>query len=180
MAGTSHADTYTFAGMTDLGRSPAIVAPIITTSPVPGIITCNTPINSGPQHFIVNAAFAALNRWVTRGKAPKPAPRLDVSAGPPITIARDANGNAIGGIRTPQVDVPIATFTGLQSGSILCLLFGTTTPFDAAKLASIYPTHRAFVFSYRKAVNQAVKSGHILQPDPKLMRQWADGSDIGG
>lgn len=41
-------------------------------------------------------------------------------------------------------------------------------------------THRAFVFSYRKAVSQAVKSGHILQPDAKLMRRWADGSDIGG
>jgi hypothetical protein len=138
------------------------------------------PINSGPQHFIVNAAFAALDRWVTRGKAPWPAPRLDVGAGPSIMIARDAFGNAMGGIRTPQVDVPIATFTGLQSGSILCLLFGTTTPFDAARLASLYPTHRAFVFSYRKAVSHAVKSGHILQPDAKLMRRWADGSDIGG
>ena len=49
-----------------------------------------------------------------------------------------------------------------------------------AKLTSIYLTHRAFVFSYRKAVNQAVKSGHILQPDARLMRQWADGSNIGG
>jgi hypothetical protein len=49
-----------------------------------------------------------------------------------------------------------------------------------AKLTSICPTHRAFVFSYRKAVNQAVKSGHIPQPDAKLMRQSAEGSDIGG
>jgi hypothetical protein len=39
---------------------------------------------------------------------------------------------------------------------------------------------RAFVFSYRKAVNQAVKSRHILQPDANLMPQWADGTDIGG
>jgi hypothetical protein len=180
MAGTSHADTYTITGMSDLGRSPEIVALLLTASPIPGIVTCDTPINSGPQHFIVNAAFAALNRWVTRGKAPRPAPRLDVSAGPPITIARDASGNAIGGIRTPQVDVPIATFTGLQSGSILCGLFGTTTPFDAAKLASLYPTHRAFVFSYKKSVNRAVKSGVILKPDARLMKQWAAGSNIGG
>jgi hypothetical protein len=83
-------------------------------------------------------SFAALDRWVSRWKPPGPAPRLAVSAGPPTTIARDASG----GIRTPQVDVPIATFTGLPSGSIFCLLFGTTTPFDAARLASLYPTHR--------------------------------------
>jgi len=179
MAGTSHADTYTVGGTTDLGRSPDVVALTVTTSPIAGT-TCDAPINSGPQHFIVNAAFAALDRWVSRGKPPKPAPRLDVSAGPPITIARDASGNAIGGIRTPQVDVPIATFTGLQSGSVLCLLFGTTTPFDAAKLASLYPTHRAFVFSYKKSVNRAVKSGVILKPDARLLKQWAAGSDIGG
>jgi hypothetical protein len=29
-------------------------------------------------------------------------------------------------------------------------------------------------------VNQAVKSGFILQADARLMRQWADGSDIRG
>ena len=77
------------------------------------------------------------------------------------------------------MDVPIAPFTGVQSGPILWLLFGTTA-LRCGQLTSICPTHRAFVFSYRKAVNQAVKRGYILQPDAKLMRQWADGSDIGG
>ena len=180
MAGTSHADTYTIGGASDLGRSPDIVAPVITTMPVPGLISCSEPINSGPQHFILGAAFAAIDRWVTRGRAPKPAPRLDVSAGPPITIAQDAFGNAIGGIRTPQVDVPIAAFGGVQSGSVLCALFGTTTPFDTSQLDTLYPTHRAFLFSYRKAVNRALRSGFILKPDAKLMRQWAAGADIGG
>ncbi len=117
---------------------------------------------------------------MTHGRAPKPAPRLDVSAGPPITIAQDAFGNAIGGIRTPQVDVPIAAFGGVQSGSVLCALFGTTTPFDTSQLDTLYPTHRAFLFSYRKAVNRALRSGFILKPDAKLMRQWAAGADIGG
>ena len=180
MAGTSHADTYTIGGAGDLGRSPDIVAPVITTMPVPGLITCSQPINSGPQHFILGAAFDAIDRWVTRGRAPKPAPRLDVSAGPPITIAQDAFGNAIGGIRTPQVDVPIAAFGGEQAGQLFCVLFGTTTPFSASQLATLYPTHQAFVFSYRKAVNRALRSGFILKPDAKLMRQWAAGADVGG
>src|SRR5262245_746685 len=180
MAGTAHADTYTLGGGGDLGRSPDIVAPVITNTPLPGLISCGEPINSGPQHFILNAAFIALDRWVTHGKAPKPAPRLDVSAGPPVTIAQDAFGNAIGGIRTPQVDVPIAAFGGVQSGSVLCVLFGTTTPLDASQLATLYPTHRAFEFSYRKAVNRALRSGFILKPDAKLMRQWAASADIGG
>ena len=180
VAGTAHADAYTTAGQTDLGNSPDVVALMVTTTPVPGIITCKLPVNAGPQHFVLNAAFAAINRWVASGKPPKPAPRLEVT-GPPAVIARDANGNAIGGIRTPQVDVPIAAFADTQTGSsITCLLFGTTTPFDASKLASLYPTHRAFVAAYKKAANRAVKRGFLRGPDAKLMKQWAASSDIGG
>jgi hypothetical protein len=180
VAGTSHADAYTTGGQADLGMSPDIVALMVTNSPVPGIVTCNLPVNAGPQHFVLNAAFAALNRWVVSGKPPKVAPRLEVM-GSPAAIARDANGNAIGGIRTPQVDVPIAAFGETQYGSsITCLLFGTTTPFDASKLASLYPTHRAFVAAYKKAANRAVKRGFVRGPDAKLMKQWAVSSDIGG
>jgi hypothetical protein len=180
VAGTSHADAYSLVkGSGDKGTSPSINDLVVTATPVPGIITCGTPINSGPQHFVVNAAFAALDRWVRHGKAPKAAPRLDVS-GPPVAIAHDANGVARGGIRTPQVDVPIAAFTGEQSGSLICRLFGTTTPFDAAKLASLYPTHRAFVAAYTKAVRKAQRKGFLLAPDAKLLRQWAAGTSIGG
>lgn len=181
VAGSSHADTYTsVTGPGDLGTSPSIGNLVVTTAPVPGIIDCGTPINAGPQHFVVNAAFAALDRWVRSGRPPRPAPRLDVAAGPPVAIVRDANGNALGGIRTPQVDVPIAAFTGQQSGSILCQLFGTTTPLDASMLARLYPTHHAFVSAYLRALARAVRHGWILHPDAKLLRAWAKGSSIGG
>jgi hypothetical protein len=179
IAGTAHADAYTLAGQTDLGDSPDVVELVITAEPVPGIVTCNQPVNAGPQHFVVNAAFAALNRWVASGKPPKSAPRLETSGA--SMLARDANGNALGGIRTPQVDVPIATLGDQQLGAgILCQLFGTTTPFDAAKLAALYPSHRAFVAAYKKAANRAVKRGFLRAPDAKLMKQWAAASDIGG
>jgi hypothetical protein len=181
VAGTSHADVYLIdlaVGATDLGTSPDIVAPIITNAPIPGIITCAMPINSGPQHFVLNAAFAALNRWVRHGRPPKVAPRLDVAAGPPPAIMHDAHGNALGGIRTPEVDAPIATFTGEQSGSIICAILGTTTPFDAATLASLYPTHDAFVAAYGKSLKRAVRSGFLLRPDANLIREWAQSAAI--
>src|SRR5205823_12171072 len=127
-----------------LGTSPDTVAPIIPAAPTPGIIVCGKPVNSGPQHFVLNAAFAALHHWVRRGRIPHAAAPLEVAAGPPVTIMTDAHGNALGGVRTPQVDVPIATFTGQQPGAILCQLLGTTALFDAATLASLYPDHDAF------------------------------------
>jgi len=182
VAGTAHYDTYGLGvGTTDVGTSPDIAAVVIMTDAAGGMIHCNTPVNSGPLHYVLNAALNKLIRWVRTGKAPKSAPRLDVSAGPPITIQRDQHGNALGGIRTPWVDVPIATFTGQQSGgSILCLIFGTTTLFDAPTLAALYPTHKAFTSAYDKALKRAVKKGWILEPDAKLIKKWAAGSNIGG
>ena len=180
VAGTAHADTYLLVtGGADLGHSPAAADIVITPAPVPGIITCGTPINSGPQHFVLNAAFAALDRWVRTGKPPARAPRLRVAAGPPRTITRDARGNALGGIRTPQVDVPIAAFTGEQNGSIICRLFGTTTLFDAATLASLYRSHRVYVARFDKATRNAVRAGVLLKADAKLLKRWARGSNVG-
>src|SRR5262249_42629164 len=118
-------------------------------------------------------------RWIRVGKPPGPAPRLDVAVGPSVTIVRDGNGNASGGIRTPQVDVPIAAFTGGQGGTFLCMLAGTTTPFDPAMVARLYPSHRMFRSAYDKSLWRAVRAGWILKPDAKLMRAWAAGSGPG-
>jgi alpha/beta hydrolase family protein len=175
VAGTAHADAYLLVlnlGPEDLGTSPDVVAPVVTAAPLPGILVCGSPINSGPQHFVLNAAFAALNRWIRHRRPPHPAPRLDVEGSPP-TLMTDAHGNALGGIRTPQVDVPIATFTGQQSGSILCQLFGTTTLLDSATLASLYPDHATFVAGYRKSLKRAVRPRFLLRPDAKLIETWA-------
>jgi hypothetical protein len=181
VSGTAHADTYSLVvGSTDLGKSPAAAELLVTSRPIPGIIECGAPINSGPQHFVLDAAIDALDRWVRRGTPPSPAPRLEVTAGPLPSIARDAHGNALGGIRTPQVDVPIATLSGEgQTGSLLCLLFGTTVPFDAATLASLYPDHRAYVSAFSKATRRAMRAGVILKHDAKLMRAATATSTIG-
>ncbi|UCE85991.1 MAG: hypothetical protein JSU66_16970 [Deltaproteobacteria bacterium] len=181
VAGTAHADTYTLlVGATDLGDSPEVADLVITASPIPGILECGEPVNSGPQHWVLKAAFRALERWVRLGTPPASAPRLEVSADPEPVIARDAHGNALGGIRTPQVDVPIATLSGEgQVGSILCLLFGTTVPFDDALLAELYPSPRAYRKAFGQATRRAVRAGWILRPDARLMLRFVKTSSIG-
>jgi hypothetical protein len=183
VAGTANVDTYTTpVGPTDLGDSPDVAGLFITTMaiPLPGF-ECPLPVNSGPQHWVLKAALSALDRWVRDGTLPPPAPRLDVADGPPAAIRRDANGNALGGIRTPQVDVPIATLSGEgQVGSIICLLFGITVPFDEATVAALYPSHDAYVSAFDAATDVAVEAGFILPPDAELMKAHAAASDIGG
>jgi hypothetical protein len=182
VAGTSHADTYTAGGgATDRGYSPEYAKIVLTTMPVIGF-ACRAPINSGPHHFVLDAAVSALNRWVRDGVAPAQAPRLEVEAeGEAMArLKRDQYGNALGGIRSPYVDVPIARFSGDGKGSVLCLLFGTTTPFDAERLAQLYPTHDAYVSQFNAATDRALAAGFLTPADAQLLKANAATETIGG
>src|SRR3546814_20861016 len=99
-------------------------------------------MNAAPQHhYVMQAALRALDRWVRTGEAPLIAERLQVSDSGALVL--DAHGNARGGVRSPWVDVPTAQLSGLgQDGPGLLRLFGSTQPFDDAKLAALYPNGR--------------------------------------
>ncbi|HSP99055.1 MAG TPA: alpha/beta hydrolase domain-containing protein [Candidatus Dormibacteraeota bacterium] len=181
VAGTSHVDTYTVVnGPGDTGNSIEFAKLLITKDPVPGLLTCSEPINSGPQHFVLNAAVAALERWVRDGTPPPVSPRLEVDAGPPPAIVRDARGIALGGIRTPAVDVPLAVLSGdPQMGSLFCSLFGTTTPFDAATLTTLYGDTATYAAAVAASTAGAVDAGFILPPDAALIDGAAEDTPIG-
>ena len=183
--GTAHADLYNL-GIGDAddgsgGGDTALFAAMSTpvSSIYGGIITCDSPINAGPHTYVLRSALAGLSRWVETGTAPPEMPGIDINAASG-QYAVDANGNVTGGIRTPQVDVPIATLNGLgQTGTSFCGLFGTTTPFDAATLARLYPSHDAFITAWDSAVDAAVASGAILAVDGDHLKSVAAASTIG-
>jgi hypothetical protein len=121
-----------------------------------------------------------LEQWVSARTPPPRAPRLVASAGPPVTISRDAHGNALGGIRSPLVDVPTAALTGgVNMGGPFCSLFGTTVPFDTATAAALYPTHAAYVASFGQATARAQRAGFLLAPDAANLRAAAAHSATG-
>src|SRR5262249_30981112 len=155
-----------------------------TSDPVPGIITCSLPINTGPMHWELNAVVHHLNEWVANGTQPPKAPRLDTTGASPAAYALDDAGNATGGVRSPQVDVPIAQLGGVKNsgeGSLgqFCRLFGTTVPMAATDLATRYPNQRAFVSAWNKAVDRAVKAGYLLPADAKELKKAAAQAQIG-
>ncbi len=162
VAGTSHADAYTGSiGFGDTGDGRAELALLDPTKANGGPLGCSQPINSGPAFAVLSAAMAHLDRWVQVGIPPRPAPRLNVAADG--SLVRDAHGNATGGIRTPSVDVPVATITGLRNaGGSFCSLFGTTTPFDAATLRALYPTHDQYVRAFDQATLRSELNGWLL------------------
>jgi hypothetical protein len=173
VAGTAHADSYTLVtGMPDRGDDPSVAKVVVIASPIPGIIDCGAPINSGPQHFVLDAALHHLDRWIRRGTPPPTAPRLETLPGS-TTFATDAFGNVLGGVRTPWVDVPVAKLSGFgqPSGGSFCGLFGTTVLFDGATLDDLYPSSRVYVRKYRKALTRAVRAGFMRRQDATLIRR---------
>ncbi len=145
VAGTSHADSYLLG-------------------PASSVLHCSTAINSGPQHVVVQAAFAAFVRWVVHGTPPpSPAPFRLQSQNPPA-LALDKFGNVIGGVRTPAVDVPVSALSGAAppGTSAICSLFGSTTPFSTQMLASLYGTKANYVTKYTADLNRAIAAGYLL------------------
>jgi hypothetical protein len=163
VAGTSHADAHTL-GPTGLKT-----------------IDCGVPINNGTLHLVVKAALADLELWVRTGRQPPKAPRLAVGPGPTPKIDRNADGIALGGIRTPPVDVPVATLSAVPgpNPSVLCLLLGSTTPFTTARIAALYPSRAAYLKQYDADAAKVIRSGFVLRADKAALLAYADPSAVG-
>lgn len=183
VAGTAHFDAYGFTigrpdtgdGAADAALFAAMRAPSSTLTG--GFVRCTAPVNTGPHHYVVAAALAALEKWVTDGTPPPHAPHLRVDRAR-REVMRDEHGIALGGIRTPQVDVPLATLSG--TGDSGCSLYGSTVAFDAQQLATASPSHAAFVNSWHAATERAVASGFLLRDDADQLEAVAAESSVGG
>jgi alpha/beta hydrolase family protein len=149
VAGASHADAYIVGGAA-------------------AALGCSGRINAAPTHFVLEAALHQLDQWVRTGQAPPSAPRMAVTLqNGSAVVQRDALGVAVGGVRSGAIDAPVAAYSGVapDTASIICRLFGTTHPFDAATLHRLYPTKAAYLTAFTNATDKAITSGYILPAD---------------
>lgn len=176
VAGTAHADAYNLGiGDNDNGdgAGDAALFQAMLTPPASiygGLLSCTTPINAGPHTYVLRSALNALDVWIRSGRAPESRPLLDISNS---AFVLDGKGNVTGGIRTPQVDVPVAILSGLgQTGSAFCGLFGTTvTPPAASFTQWATPNGReTFNTSWIASLDDAVAKGDILEADAVHLR----------
>ena len=146
--------------------------------PLPGILpACNLGVNSGPHHWVLQAAVRHLDNWVSRGILP---PSGGAGVDDPIVL--DGNGNVTGGVRTPHVDVPVAAIRGTGNSAPgpfnFCGLFGTTTPLTQEQLDALYPDHWTFVVEWKRSLFESIKRGHILFEDAGFLLAPVVFSDI--
>lgn len=166
VAGTAHADAHFIRAITGGPRDPGLGS----------LLGCTEPINTGPHHEVVSAALHQLVAWADGGPPPPPGEPIELTDDEEPTIARDEDGNALGGVRNPLVDVPVATLTGdppggatiedlADGGGDVCILFGGTEPFDRATLVERYGTADDYLEAFRASAEAAVEAGYLLPHD---------------
>jgi hypothetical protein len=177
VAGGAHADEYTLSGS---------YPPRETVAGSP----CEYRFNSAPTFAVVSAAVQALDRWVEEGIAPRRAPRIRLGPDPAAEdpVLRDQDGHALGGIRVPELEAPVATINGLANPAAtgapplfqrFCRLFGRTIPFTQAQIDARWPTKAAFVRAYHRATDRLVARGFVLHEDAAALKSHAASRDIG-
>ena len=101
IAGTAHSDVAYLRYLSDQGQKQ-----------FPGFLDLSgvfNVANNGPQKYVMRTVVRLLRDWVGNGTAPPHQKPLEIANG---AILRDAHGNALGGVRAPPLDVPVATITG--------------------------------------------------------------------
>ena len=127
-----------------------------------------------PQQYTHDAALAALNAWIITGRpAPLTPPlRFDPNGtaspdGAGGGVDADRYGNALGGVRLPQIQVPVAQYQGTCTNPEGQVLIGTTRPFPDAQLRSIYPAFASYRTKMCLAAIGDIEQGTLLRLDAR-------------
>lgn len=110
-----------------------------------------------------DAALFALVKWIEAGHAPSRQPRIEINSEAKPEVVRDELGNACGGVRLPEVEVPVARYecatTQLTPGS----LNGKTSPLESGVLKQLYATPGQYQSQVESAANSAMQDG-VIRP----------------
>lgn len=129
-------------------------------------------VNAVPMSLLYDAVFHHMQRWAADGVAPPVQPKIEFAGDPP-QVLRDEHGIARGGIRLPQVEVPLATNSAVPRGEgIFALLGGSCEPFPAAKVRELYGDEETFIAQFEAAAQRAVDAQVLMPRDvPVLMAE---------
>jgi hypothetical protein len=180
VAGSAHVDQTLFNGLpmdSDLlAETGSTAAETVQNSrngcKLPG------PISTFPDQYVYDSLWANLEAWV----------RNDVSP-PHASPFRgfDIFGNALGGLRSPALDVPLKTYYSgyfgaatATSGSVSlpCAFLGYEKAFSTFQLGMLYPAKALYVNAVTNDVNHLRAAGFLTDYDAAALIQSASKATI--
>ena len=82
----------------------------------------------------------------------------------------DKAGNGVGGVRSPYVDAPIATYFTASPGPGNCRELGHTVMLDAALRQTLNGDQKSYQSKVAESVDRAVKDRFFTEADGKKMK----------
>ncbi len=175
--GSAHNDEWSARQAVDI---------IVRDTIVPGLPGCSwtgtEKITDNPVRYTLNAATEALADWAETGTGPAsqsrimaadgagngslPSPPLVLTGGPD-GISRDGLGNALGGVRTPFVDVAGRSFKPFSPGPLaaFCQLTGRERALTIAEANGAYADYSAYLTAFEASVDGAIAAGRMVAGD---------------
>jgi hypothetical protein len=130
------------------------------------IPSCSGDGSTFPTFFFLEAALSNLFHWSENGVAPKPAERIVLAKEGTVSQAKlDDDGNALGGVRSPFVDVPLSRYAAHSTPGPVCALGGAETPLDAATLRARYRDAATYMQRFEQRLDATIGSGFLLRRD---------------
>ena len=187
VAGAPHADAYFYRHIPSVkDQAAAGTAAFVAQWPFAEVCTPPIPLMEFPvMRYVVNAAFANLDRWVRDGTPAPRAERVAVKNGgtPQAAIATDEFGNAIGGVRSPYLDVPTATYYASTPGPGTCGNLGHKDAFSLGapreRLRRVREVHLEIQSGRRSSRSGAVVDRIRWAKDQSRRIVAQDGLDVG-
>jgi hypothetical protein len=174
VAGAPHADAYFYRHIPSIKDQTAVgTPPFLAFWPFADQCTPEIPLMNFPvMRYVVDAAFANLDRWVREGTPAPRAERITVTTGGTAkpALALDEFGNAVGGVRTPYLDVPVATYHASTPGPGTCGNLGRKDSFAWDRLEKMYGSHSAYSAKFSAAVDRLVKERWLTEADARKMK----------
>ena len=156
-------DTFRFWEMAGTAHGGGESAETMTAVLVRDGISEGLPVVEGRNtiawDYIARAGLERLIEWIDRKSAPVVIPpiTLDESG-----IVRDDVGNALGGVRVPDVVAPLAVHAGMKSELSAAALMGESTPLSADRIGEPYPDASAYQNAWDGAVDDLAHLGLVL------------------
>lgn len=180
--------SYEVAGASHQSRDiPGAPPNMISFPPVPDMMKAGMQIPSGALALggfpegsksndfvwepLIRGAYRNLQLWARQGIKPPRAPRIALDA--KLEIRRDANGNALGGLRMPYIDVPVAGHVGYMTPHGMGGVRGYKRPISAETLAKLYPSAGDYTAKFGAATDRLLAGRWITPEDAEAMKAAA-------
>jgi hypothetical protein len=124
--------------------------------------------NTLPLNYVMISAFEHIDRWIHGGPPPPRAARIETDSDG--AARADSDGNALGGLRLPEIEVPAARY-GTAGG--MCFLYGYRLPFGTARLRELYGTQDRYLARVDAAARAQIGQGWLRPEEASLIENAA-------